>query len=496
MSSPTPTRSSDELADEKKQLESGPTSNEASLVEGAGAAPVKTWWFRGTIFQAVIVGLCSFLSPGTWNAMSATGAGGAQSPYLVNAANALVFGLMVFFCSMGTSLSNKIGLKWSLAIGCIGYAPYAAGLYVNKIHGTVWLVLFGATTCGISAGIFWSVEGAIILGYPEARKRGIYLAVWLAFKSGGQLLGGIINTALNIRTKVAGSVSSKTYLVFIALECLSPFVALLLSEPHKVQREDGTPVVVGTNKEGFKKEMRLVGKTFLRKEVLLLSAFAFYSSLMGPYQSTFLSLYFTVRTRALASLLSAILGVSVNFMLGIFLDSRRFTLATRARVSFLIVTAMMLASWVWGLVIQIQFSKRAKAPSLDFGSPDFARAYCLYLLYALNTSVTQNVLYFYIGAISSADQSDIGRLSSILRALESAGSAVGYGITARKTLPHSVPLGIDVAVWGLSTIPAWFSIKEIGVSLSGGYKAEDGVPAELEQKVIAKGEAAAISGPL
>lgn len=42
----------------------------------------------------------------------------------------------------------------------------AAGLYLNKVHGTIWLVLFGATTCGISAGIFWSVEGAIILGYP------------------------------------------------------------------------------------------------------------------------------------------------------------------------------------------------------------------------------------------------------------------------------------------------------------------------------------------
>lgn len=57
----------------------------------------------------------------------------------------------------------------------------------NKVFGTEWFVLFGAALCGISAGIFWSVEGAIILGYPEASKRGMYLAVWLAFKSGGQV---------------------------------------------------------------------------------------------------------------------------------------------------------------------------------------------------------------------------------------------------------------------------------------------------------------------
>lgn len=32
-------------------------------------------------------------------------------------------------------------------------------------------------------------QGAISLGYPEARKRGVYLAIWLGFKSMGQILG-------------------------------------------------------------------------------------------------------------------------------------------------------------------------------------------------------------------------------------------------------------------------------------------------------------------
>lgn len=33
------------------------------------------------------------MAPGLWNAMNSLGAGGAETPYLVNAANALVFGL-------------------------------------------------------------------------------------------------------------------------------------------------------------------------------------------------------------------------------------------------------------------------------------------------------------------------------------------------------------------------------------------------------------------
>lgn len=63
-----------------------------------------------------------------------------------------------------TFQTNRLGYKWALVLGTVGYAPYAAGLYENKLHGTVWLVLFGSVCCGLSAGLFWGVEGAIIMG--------------------------------------------------------------------------------------------------------------------------------------------------------------------------------------------------------------------------------------------------------------------------------------------------------------------------------------------
>lgn len=90
-------------------------------LESAGEEPVKRHWFRSTAFQgpslllfkslllkaeelrycsslpAIVTGSCSLLSPGLWNAVNATGGGGAQEPFLVNAGNALVFGLMVSF---------------------------------------------------------------------------------------------------------------------------------------------------------------------------------------------------------------------------------------------------------------------------------------------------------------------------------------------------------------------------------------------------------------
>jgi hypothetical protein len=53
----------------------------------------KRIWYRSTLSNAFVIGAVGFLAPGLWNAMSSLGAGGAESPFLVNAANALVFGL-------------------------------------------------------------------------------------------------------------------------------------------------------------------------------------------------------------------------------------------------------------------------------------------------------------------------------------------------------------------------------------------------------------------
>ena len=44
----------------------------------------KRIWYRTTFFNATIVGLGALFAPGLYNAMASTGAGGAQTPYLVS----------------------------------------------------------------------------------------------------------------------------------------------------------------------------------------------------------------------------------------------------------------------------------------------------------------------------------------------------------------------------------------------------------------------------
>lgn len=121
--------------------------------------------------------------------MNGLGVGGSQSPNLVNAANAILYAFMTvrgggrrgvcqrrgegkerqltprqITCFAGPWLTNIIGFRWTLALGSVGYPLYAAGLYHNNRTGAEWFVYFGSVMCGISAGFFWSVEGAIATG--------------------------------------------------------------------------------------------------------------------------------------------------------------------------------------------------------------------------------------------------------------------------------------------------------------------------------------------
>lgn len=65
-----------------------------SNIDNASIQPTpKRAWYHTTLFNAFIIGAVGFMAPGLWNAMNSLGAGSAESPFLINAVNALVFGL-------------------------------------------------------------------------------------------------------------------------------------------------------------------------------------------------------------------------------------------------------------------------------------------------------------------------------------------------------------------------------------------------------------------
>lgn len=165
-----------------------------------------------------------------------------SQPALNNAANALTYGLMSVGCTIAGGVANKITSKWTLVLGAAFYTPYAAGLYCNNRYGNQWFMLLGAGLCGVGASMLWASEAAIAVGYPQEAKRGKYVGIWMAIRQCGPLIGGCISLALNVETDHRGKVSYETYLGLIAISALGAPCALLLSQPGKVVRSDGSRV--------------------------------------------------------------------------------------------------------------------------------------------------------------------------------------------------------------------------------------------------------------
>lgn len=226
-------------------------------------------FFRSVLAQMIICGCIALLGPGLWNANNSLGAGGALLPYLVNGGNSLVFGLMGLFCILSPIFVNLIGVKKTLILGTLGWSVYSAALYQNNRFGTEWFVMLGAAICGVSAGLYWAAEGAIVLSYPEHAKRGRYLALWLAFKNSGQLIGGAINLGLNAKTSTAGKVNYVTLLVFVVLQACALPLSFLLSPPEKTHRADGSKIVVEA-KTSSREQLRQLWKTATSRQVGLL----------------------------------------------------------------------------------------------------------------------------------------------------------------------------------------------------------------------------------
>ncbi|KAK2040367.1 MFS general substrate transporter [Colletotrichum somersetense] len=352
-----------------------------------------TRWFRSPLFNVIL------------------------EPYLVNGANSLTFGIMVFGCSFFAIMANKIGIKTVLIIGTLGYAPYSASLYVNNRYGVEWFVLFGGATCGLAASALWAAEGAIALGYADIKDRGKFTGIWLGLRELGQLLGSSIQLSLNAQNGQRGKVGYSTYLVLIALQCLGLLLALLISPPQKVIHSDGRKVADPTKNKAVMGEFHKWLKLLRNKKLYLLIPILVGFNWNSTYQGIYLTKYFSVRARTLGGLTSGIAASAANMFWGWFYDLKCFSRPQLARITWASFSIIML-----GLI------------TLDWTSPGFGRGFAVNVLFRFMNESHYMSVYWLMGTFFD----DIETLTlgvGLVRSFESIGSCLSFGIGAVKISP-------------------------------------------------------------
>jgi hypothetical protein len=145
-------------------------------------------------------------------------------------------------------------------------------------------------------------------------------------------------------------VTPDTYIAFLIIECMALPFAFLISPLERVVRSDGTKILV-SEKLKTKDEFKLIKVTMTSKLILLSAFWAIWSFFYSGTWSTYLGTYFSVRARALSSLISPFFCIVGCFGLGFILDMKNVSQRRRAQIGLFTVVLLNLGVYIWYLYL-------------------------------------------------------------------------------------------------------------------------------------------------
>ncbi|KAH7199380.1 major facilitator superfamily domain-containing protein [Fusarium oxysporum] len=390
-------------------------------------APKFTKFYRSVLFQMILLGLLSCVGPAMSDAISNLGGGGLSTPYLANLATSLNYTAGCLLTLFGGPLINKFGIKWSCIIAAVGMPLSGSAYYVCAKYRVNWYLIFAKILTGFTYGFLYVAESTAMLSYPLANDRGFYLGVWSAMRNSGSVIGGAINLSNNHSDSKAGGVAWSTYLVFIAFEEYDAVIAARFPYP----REPAGNMI----------------KTWL------MALPAFYSFFCGGTMGTYLSLHFSVRARALSSLLLPTLSIVMVMVYGKVLDRTRWSQAKRAWISFACWLIPQTACFIWIGIEYSKFGGGKLESALDYetNTRRWAEAYLPCLIMQSTSYVCQLSLYWILGTFST-DAGSSARSGGLLRAFETAGQTVSYALNSHSGSDARIPFYIHAVILCL-TVP-------------------------------------------
>lgn len=344
-------------------------------------------------------------------------------------------------------LVNKVGVKPVVVIGTVGYVFWSAGLYQNSKDGTQWLIMFGAATCGISAAAFWTSEATIAILYPDEGLRGKFIGTWQLWNKLGGLISGAITVALNYKSNTSGSVSLNTYIALIAIQCLGFPASFLLSPPEKLIRKDGRKLKSNITNESWGQRFLNLKKALLRKEILCLIPLFISNVWFGTWQSNYITNHFSIRVRSLNSLLTALICGATDIIAGTLLDIK-MRKSTKVRGSWLIIVSLMVAFFVYSIIIQHEFEVDPESDIDWSGNSRYARTFIPFQIFKISGELVFNWIYWVIGAYHF-QPSEVAYISGLIRSFESLGQCLAF-VVGTVNSNDMVNLAVSAGVFFIS----------------------------------------------
>ncbi|CZR38001.1 uncharacterized protein FPRO_06808 [Fusarium proliferatum ET1] len=403
-----------------------------------------------SLTQMILLSIQAFCGPAMSDAIAGLGGGGLATPQVSNISTALRYAALAFTCFMGGPIVNKIGVKWALVIGSMSFPIQGSAYYCNSKFGNQWYLILSGAIGGIGTGCWYVAEAGAIMTLAPSGARGKYLALWIVSRNLGQLVGGAINLSKNHEKGVSGGVTPDTYIAFLIIECLALPFAFMITPFEHVIRSDGTKIVT-TETLSTKLEVKRIAKTMTSRLIILSSIWAVWSFFYSGSWSTYLGIHFTVRARALSSLISPFFCIVGCFGLGFILDAKKLTQRRRAQIGLYTVVILNVGVYIWSIIMQARFDRNDPG-AIDWDDSLFATSFLPYFFVQTTGPLSQSYMYWLLSSFATDAQENV-RNGAAFRCLEAIGQAIAYGMNTQTKSDPLVGFCVTFGLLGASLLP-------------------------------------------
>lgn len=380
-------------------------------------------WYASPKVQLLLVAMVCFLCPGMFNALTGMGGGGQLDTTASDNANTAVYSTFAVVGFFAGTFANRLGIKLTLSLGGLGYCVYAASFLSYAHTQNDGFVIFAGAFLGVCAGLLWTAQGAIMMSYPPEDKKGRYISwFWIIFNMGA-VIGALIPLGENVNNH-SGNVTDGTYAALIVLMFAGAVLALCLCNADKVQRADGSRVILMKN-PSWASEFRGLWETLSQDPwIVLLFPMFFASNVFYTYQTNDMNAgQFNTRTRALNNVLYWVAQIFGAVLFGYALDFKGLRRSLRAKVAWVGLVALTFAIWGGGWAWQKKMPTREVTTATDAdgnptyqgfidwtdGGSEYIGPMFLYLFYGFFDAVWQTTIYWsvflFISIISITNRS-------------------------------------------------------------------------------------------
>ncbi|KAG6380477.1 major facilitator superfamily domain-containing protein [Boletus reticuloceps] len=412
------------------------------------------------ITQLVMLGFVCFLCPGMFNALTGLGGGGQVNATTSANSTCALYAAYAFFAFFSGTVNNMIGAKWTLFLGSFGYALYVGSYLAINIHPNAGGFVIGAgSILGITAAFLWTAQGSLMLSYPTEAQKGLFISIFWAIFNLGAVVGSTVSFGQNFHS-TDNSVGNGTYIGILILTLIGVTIPLLMADPNKMIRTDGTKVVTPRSPSWKSEFYNLWVAVITDPMILLLFPMFFASNYFYTWQfNDYNSALFNIRARSLNNFMYWLSQIIGSWMISLVLDSARFRRRTRAFAGWVILFVMAFIVHIWAYEYQKTYTRQSIPPDaqkMDIYDPAYPAHVWLMIFYGLLDAMWQTMVFWLIGSMSN-DTNKLAIYAGFYHSIQSAGAAGVWRMDAIG-LPY---LNIFLSTWCLVVAGLLFAFPMI-----------------------------------